>query len=213
MIHRTTHGAIIARQPHVAEPARFSAIQSIFIQRASHAIEHFALRADKATLADAVGAPTDTGMLIRVLRDAAVLGPSVADLDPEAIDLAKEIEHCDALLRRAGGTYSVTEVAQLLGISRQAVDKRRQNGALLAMRQSSDWHYPRAQFHERETLPNLPEVVKGMAETGPWVTLEFLVTPDTVLLGLTPREALLKGGAARDQAMMSVRGYAYDGFS
>jgi hypothetical protein len=152
-------------------------------------------------------------MPIRVLRDAAVLGPPIADLDPEAIDLAKEIEHCDALLRRAVGTYSVTEVAQLLGISWQAVDKRRQNGALLAIRQRSDWHYPRAQFHERETLPNLPEVVKGMAETGPWVTPDFLVTPNTVLLGLTPRDALLKGGANRDQVMQLVRGYSYDGFA
>ena len=203
----------MTKQTHVPDPARFSAVQSIFLQRATHAIEHLASHATKATLAEAVAAPTDAGTLIRVLIDTAVLGDAVAELDPEAVDLAKQIEHCDALLRRAGGTYTATEVARLLGITRQAVDKRRQNGALLALRQGSDWHYPRAQFHDRDTLPNLPEVVKGMAPTGPWVTLEFLITPDTVLLGLTPREALLKGGVALEQVMMSVRGYEGEGFA
>jgi len=203
----------VTKQTHVPDPARFSAVQSIFLQRATHAIEHLASHATKATLAEAVAAPTDAGTLIRVLIDTAVLGDAVAELDPEAVDLAKQIEHCDALLRRAGGTYTATEVARLLGITRQAVDKRRQNGALLALRQGSDWHYPRAQFHDRDTLPNLPEVVKGMAPTGPWVTLEFLITPDTVLLGLTPREALLKGGVALEQVMMSVRGYEGEGFA
>ena len=203
----------MTKQTHVPDPARFSAVQSIFLQRATHAIEHLASHATKATLAEAVAAPTDAGTLIRVLSDTAVLGAAVAELDPEAVDLAKQIEHCDALLRRAGGTYTATEVARLLGITRQAVDKRRQNGALLALRQGSDWHYPRAQFHDRDTLPNLPEVVKGMAPTGPWVTLEFLITPDTVLLGLTPREALLKGGVALEQVMMSVRGYEGEGFA
>ncbi len=171
------------------------------------------MHATKATLAEAVAAPTDAGTLIRVLSDTAVLGASIAELDPDAIDLAKQIEHCDALVRRAGGTCSAAEVARLLGVTRQAVDKRRQNSALLAIRQGSDWHYPRAQFQDRETLPNLPEVVRGMAATGPWVTLEFLITPDTVLLGLTPRQALLKGGAALEQVMMSVRGYEGEGFS
>lgn len=212
-MRRTTSEAIVSKQQPAADPARFSPIQTDFLQRATHAIEHFALRANRTTLANAVAAPTDAGALIRVLSDTAILGASAAEIDPEAVDLAKEIEHCDALLRRTGGTSTASKVARLLGISRQAVDKRRQNGALLAMRQGSDWHYPRVQFHGRDTLPNLPEVVRGMAETGPWVTLEFLVTPDTALLGLTPREALLNGGADRDQALMLVRGYEGEGFS
>ena len=70
---------------------------------------------------------------------------------------------------------SAEGAGQLLHISRQAVDKRRRSGALLAIRQGGDWLYPRTQFHEHEALPRLADVIKGLA------LLEFLVTEDTVL--------------------------------
>jgi hypothetical protein len=107
-------------------------------------------------------------------------------------NLVREIEHRDKLVQRAGGMLSVEEAGQLLHIGRQAVDKCRRNKALLAVRQARDWFYPRAQFHEHEVIPGIPEIVKGFEASGPWVTLEFILSSDSVLDGLSPREALLK---------------------
>jgi hypothetical protein len=40
-------------------------------------------------------------------------------------------------------------------------------------------------------IPGIPEIIKGFEASDPWVTLDFVVTADAVLDGLTPREALL----------------------
>jgi hypothetical protein len=173
---------------------RQSPIRDAFIKRSAHVIERLAERADDATLVEAMAAPTDFGTLARVLTDVGVIGTAVAELDPEALDLAREIEHRAKLVQRAGGMLSAEEAGHLLHIGRQAVDKRRRNKALLAVRQAGDWFYPRAQFHEHEVIPGIPEIVKGLEAFGPWVTLEFILTSDSVLDGLSPREALLKGG-------------------
>lgn len=183
-----------------------SAIQTAFIRRTAHAIERLAAQADEATLVEAMAAPTDVGTLARVLVDVGVIDSAVAEIDADAVDLAAEIQHRATIMRRAGGTLSADEVGKLLDISRQAVDKRRRGNRLLAIRQGGDWLYPRAQFHEHETIPGLPEVIRDCAASGPWVTLEFLVTEDEVLGGLSPRAALLKGGELRDRVATLLRG-------
>ena len=200
----------MARAPAIAARSeglqRHSAIQDAFIRRTTHAIERLAMQADEATLVEAMAAPTDFGTLAHALTDFGAIGTALAAIDPDAVDLASEIEHRETLARRAGGMLSAVEAGQLLHITRQAIDKRRRGGALLAIRQGGDWLYPRAQFHEHEAIPDLPEIIKGLEVSGPWVTLEFLTTEDSVLDGLTPREALLKGGKMRERVMTLVRG-------
>jgi hypothetical protein len=193
---------------------RQSPIRDAFIKRSAHVIERLAERVDEATLAEAMSAPTDFGTLARVLTDVGVIGTAVAELDPEALDLARGIEHRDKLVQRAGGMLSAEEAGLLLHIGRQAVDKRRRNKTLLAVRQAGDWFYPRAQFHEHEVIPGISEIVKGLEVSGPWVTLEFMLTSDSVLDGLSPREALLKGGELYARVMTLVRGQeAGEGFA
>jgi hypothetical protein len=193
-----------ARRAATATP--HNAIQDAFIRRTAHAIERLAAQVDEATLVEAMAAPTDVGTLAHVLVDFGAIGSAVAEIDPDAVDLAREIEHREDVVRRAGGMLSAEAAGKLLNISRQAVDKRRRNGTLLAIRQGGDWLYPRAQFHDHEAIPGLADVVRGLGASGPWVTLEFLVTEDDVLGGLSPRAALLKGGASREQVMTLVRG-------
>ena len=116
-------------------PRRHSPIQNAFIRRTTHAIERLAAQADEATLVEAMAAPTDFGTLARALSDFGAIGTAVAEIDPEAIDLAHEIEHRETLVRRADGMLSAEEAGQLLHITRQAVDKRRRGRTLLAIRQ------------------------------------------------------------------------------
>jgi hypothetical protein len=63
-------------------------------------------------------------------------------------------------------------------------------------------------------IPGFPEIVKGLEAFGPWVTLEFILTADSVLDGLSPREALLKGGelCARVMTLVCAR-EAGEGFA
>ncbi|WP_052213717.1 hypothetical protein [Belnapia sp. F-4-1] len=139
-------------------------------------------------------------------------------LDPAnvatALESTDEDVHCGVIERRAGGTLSAEAVGRLLGVGRQVIDERRRTGALLALPRKGDWEYPRAQFHGGETIPGLADIIAGLGVSGPWVTLEFLVTEDAVLDGLTPREALLRGGEVHGRVMALVRGYkGGDGFA
>lgn len=131
-------------------------------------------------------------------------------LDPagvtEALQLAAEAAHREKVERRAGGSLSAEAVGRLLGTGRQAVDERRRAGALLATPRGADWAYPRAQFHGSATIPGLADVAAGFEDSGPWIALEFLVTEDDTLDGLTPREALPRGGEMRERVMAFVRG-------
>ena len=53
------------------------------------------------------------------------------------------------MLEQAGGTFSSEEVAKAIGISRQAVDKRRLSNQLLALTQGKrGYGYPRFQFED-----------------------------------------------------------------
>jgi len=120
------------------------------------------------------------------------------------LDLA---EYEAALERRAGGSLAPADVGHLLGIALQAVDERRRAHSLLAIRKGVEWAYPRAQFHDTGTIPCLSVVVEGLEMSGPWVTLEFLLTPDDALGGASPKDALLRGGEMRDRVVTIVRGH------
>jgi hypothetical protein len=135
---------------------------------------------------------------------------AIPDPDPLAPALARNEEHREMLLRRAGGALSAEEAARSLEMTREAVDEWRRAGLLLAIPEGSDWRYPACQFQQSDVVPGLAEVVRGLAAAGPWVTLDFLLAPDTVLGGRTPLQALRKGD--RDAVLRLVRASRGDGF-
>lgn len=190
---------------------RLGSIRNLFLRRTEHVLRRIVETTDEAVLAAALTAPTDVGTLSQVLGDLGVIGPA-GQMEPLAPLVAHNAQHREGLLEQAGGIFSAAEVAQLLGISRQAVDKRRAKGALLALKQGSDWRYPRCQFVDADTIPDLAEVVRGMAASGPWVTLDFLLAPDTALGGLSPLEALSKNRLADVLRLVRAEGDG-NGFS
>ena len=107
----------------------------------------------------------------------------------------------EALLERAGGSLSLTQAANLLGVSRQALHKRIAAGSALGMMIGNEIAVPQLQLSEKsgrhEILPGVASVTKLFKETeaGPWMALQFLFDPDPNL-GKSPIEAL-RGGDER----------------
>ena len=126
-------------------------VQAAFLRRAMSAVERIAGSASAKTLTEALAASTDVGSLARLLSRSDVVGSAVVDLDPLAPMLARNLEHRQQLLQLAGGALSAEEAGRTLGITRQAVDKRRRANTLLAVREGSDWRYPACQFHQGES--------------------------------------------------------------
>lgn len=129
--------------------------------------------ADK--LKESLTAPTDVGTLSRLLAEAAAQ-TEVKSLDPLAEAFARGAQAKEALLRDAGGAWTAEEVATHLHISRQAVNKRRKAGTLLAVEAGTNFLYPRAQFTETGVLPHLPDVLRAIDTDSGWMKLQVLLT-------------------------------------
>lgn len=87
------------------------------------------------------------------------------------------------LLELAGGALTTQQAADHLGISPQAIHKRRLSGSLLGVRMpSDDWVFPSAQFGKSGApVSGLTDVIAAFDVVSPWMQLEVLVTEDPSL--------------------------------
>ena len=112
-------------------------LREAFRRRALGAVERMAREASPEALSDALAAPSDTGTLARALAEQAA-GDALRHLEPLAGAIARGAETRARLAEAAGGMLSADAAGRALGISRQAVDKRRAAGRLLAVRIRGD---------------------------------------------------------------------------
>ncbi|GAA3102811.1 hypothetical protein GCM10010520_54940 [Rhizobium viscosum] len=99
-------------------------------------------------------------------------------------------------LQAAGGAFDLEQVRALLhGVSRQAVDKRVQEGSLLAVPGPSNRRcYPTLQFNRDGTVVGgLKEVRDSLPVESPWAVLNFLARADVRLSGRKPIDVLREG--------------------
>lgn len=99
-------------------------------------------------------------------------------------------------LRDAGGAYDLDQVRTLMrGVSRQAVDKRVQEGSLLAVPGPSNRRsYPTVQFNRDGTVVAGLKAVRDALQTrNPWTVLNFLSRPDDRLDNRKPVDLLRSG--------------------
>lgn len=183
--------------------AEGSPLQRAFFQRVVTGLTRFAKGGDEV-IAAAMQASTDVGTLAYVASELAG-APAVADLDPTAALLAAGAKTKQDILERAGGILGVNDVAALLGITRQAVDKRRRAHRLIAISQGHDYAYPAAQFTRDGLVPGLDQALAAMPIRDPWMRLEWLLTADDELEGSSPLEALKAG--LTDEVVANAAGY------
>lgn len=138
-----------------------------------------------AVLERAVGGDVD-----RAGIDHAAYAPSA-----RARALLRGARIAEADLHDAEGTFSLEEVQALLnGISRQAVQKRVQEGSILAVPGPSNRRrYPAVQFGRDGVVAGLRAVQQALPTANPWAVLNFLVQPDVRLDGRKPIDLLHAG--------------------
>lgn len=94
------------------------------------------------------------------------------------------------LLEAEGGCVTVSEAAKLLDISRQAIDKRRANGNLLAVtHHKRGYLYPKWQFG----LEGIEQVLERLSDEGSWTKMIFMLSPTAQFSGSSPLDYLRQG--------------------
>lgn len=157
-------------------------------------LERVSSSASPEALESALSAPTDIGGVATLLSDLAPLAIEVPTLDPFVEAIARGAAIKQELLASAGGGLTSSQVARALGITRQAVDKRRIRGGLLAIPNGSgEYVYPACQFTSDGLIPGIEEVLRAFQVRSPWTQLSALLAPTPILSGKTIIEALKAG--------------------
>jgi hypothetical protein len=195
--HRTAQPANRALPPNGGRPSEGARVvlAQTFLKRSVKMLERMSSTASSETLAAALASPTDIGGVASLLSNLAVLDVEVSRVDPFVEAMARGAAVKQELLVSAGGGLTSSQVAAALGITRQAVDKRRSRRALLAAPNGSgEYVYPACQFTPQGVIPGLPDVLQAFPIRSPWTQLSALLAPSPALRGMTILEAL-KGGS------------------
>lgn len=114
----------------------------------------------------------------------------------EFVSLVRNFQWRRELLK---GALSASQVADLLGTSRQTPHDRVKSNSLLAVSDRGAWRFPAWQFDPEGpdgVIDGLPEVLKAL-KVSQLSKLSWLVRPNSFLDGLTPVEALKQGQKER----------------
>jgi hypothetical protein len=169
-------------------------LRAVFRRRTNALIERLADYASDEVIAAALQAPSDIGGLARLLSDTAAFGMELDRIDPFAEAIARGAVVKQELLAAAGGGWSSPRVAAHLGITRQAVDKRRRGARLLALQSGrGDWLYPVCQFTDNGVLPGIDRFLAALPASGGWTRLDVLLAPAEEIGNESPLQALRRG--------------------
>jgi phosphoglycolate phosphatase-like HAD superfamily hydrolase len=137
----------------------------------------------------------DLSTVVNVLTQSGALEKIASTGDPLAIHRLKGLPIKQQLLNYQGQPPLKSEqAAELLQMTREAVNKRRRNKQLTAVSFGRrGYQYPAWQFQEGKVLPGLKETLRALETEGEWTPLLFLCSGDPALDGDTPLERLQKG--------------------
>jgi hypothetical protein len=170
-------------------------------------LERVSSSASSEALKSALSSPTDVGGVASLLSDLAPLGVDLSAVDPFMSAMARGAGIKQELLTSGGGGLTSGQVASALGITRQAVDKRRSRRALLAVPDGSgDYLYPACQFTLDGVIPGLEEVLRAFQIRSTWTQLSALLASVPALGGKTIIEALKSGATERAIAIAASFG-------
>ena len=111
-------------------------------------------------------------------------------------------------LQDLGGTLKVNDVADILGITRQAINIRVKKNKLLAFKQNGDFIFPKFQFTDNGLILGFEDMMAAFEEdTHPMLRLGVLKSPIEVNnegLQKTPIQ-IMQDGAKKSELSLAIR--------
>jgi hypothetical protein len=164
-----------------------------FYSRVLRAFRQLEIDLPSTLIDEATAAPTDFMVAVGALSSAPETMQLIAE-DPFVAAKFRGLRRKQQMLETAGGALTSEQTARVLGISRQAVDKRRASNQLLALTQGKrGYSYPSFQFEDGKTITGLEEILAELRELDPWMQMVFFASPNERLDDKTPLEGLEKG--------------------
>ncbi len=159
------------------------------ISRAAAALSRVLASMPQSALHELAKAPSGERILVAATMQPSILEDATATSPLLAAKL-RGVEIKWKLLDSEGGTISAEEVGQLIGVTRQAVDKKRRASHLLAVKIGRKWRYPIWQFADHQVLVGMPRVLAALPTSNAWVKMAFLLSRNTRLGEKRPLDLL-----------------------
>jgi hypothetical protein len=180
--------------------------RKIFLTRAVEAVIEMTNALPSRAIEKTAAASTNLLVLLTALQSPEIL-PELERHEPLASPYLKGLQEQQELLRQAGGLMSADQVGVVLGVTRQAIDKRRVAGKLIAIPQGQrGFGYPACQFTSRGSVPGLDRMLLALGRSDAWMQLIFLLSPNSVLGNRSPLELLSEGQVGVVTSAASVFG-------
>lgn len=145
---------------------------------------------------------SDSDALLQVLERPEILA-TLQPRDPLAPARLRGLRVQREILAAEGGSCSAQVMADALGISRQAIDKRRKRGSLIGLNLGRrGYAYPVWQIG----LLGLEDVLSELRGLDPWTQAAYLLAPNRWLDGETPLTLLRRGDVAAVKAAAQTYG-------
>ena len=147
----------------------------------------------ETALSNAAEAPDNWHAMFRAMRNAEVL-EQIQKSDPLARAFLDGLDAKARLIEQNGGVFKTEQVAEYLGITPQAVNKRRALRQLVGLTFRKRGHvFPAWQFTDRGTVPGLEQVLLALADHDEWMQNVFFINPNTRLGGRRALDLLREG--------------------
>jgi hypothetical protein len=200
------HRSLLEATAGVLKLGKEKEINEVYLTRALNAITH---SVEHTPLINPSAASSDYEVLLRVLEAPESLSLLLRD-DPLASARLRGLKAKQQLVEANGGCIKTEAVAEILGISRQAVDKRRSAGKLIGLsRGKHAYLYPIWQFKERSLIEGLEQILVELQDYDPWMQVVFMLEPSLRLEGKTPLEAL--NSKQLDRVLSAARAFGEHG--
>jgi hypothetical protein len=147
----------------------------------------------ETALSDAAEASDNWHAMFRAMRNAEVL-EQIQKSDPLARAFLDGLDAKAHLIEQNGGVFKTDQVAEYLGITPQAVNKRRALRQLVGLTfRKRGYVFPAWQFTERGTVPGLEQILRALADHDEWMQNVFFINTNTRLGGRRPLDLLREG--------------------
>lgn len=166
-------------------------LHSVVFERARAAVTELIKASTERHLVATLRSNTHIDALIHLVSgEAAAVQAAAEAKDPLRAARARAAKKMADLLSAEGGTLGVEDVAHRLRITRAAVAKRKNAGALIGIDDGGRGvRYPAWQFTDTGLLNGLDLVVRSMSVRDPWMQIQFFLSNDDSL-GDTPLRSL-----------------------
>jgi hypothetical protein len=185
--------------------------QVAFVTRVLRATARLSRELGPSALSRAAGARSDYAALLSALQEPATVAVLAED-DPLAAARLRGLATREYILSAEGGAMKVGDVAALLGLTRQGVDRRRRAGKLLALSTGRHGYvYPAWQFTDEGVLPGLEATLQALQVQSPWMLASFFLSANLRLDGASPLAELRRGH--REEVVLAAAAYGEHGAS